>query len=193
MRYDWHEKITPQPGSRTYFEVIDRRFASAASYLPRDSALWSGLTCRADHGQRQFVTGIDLTEAAAEMTKKRFEQFGIPGAVMQMDAEEMSFADGSFDFIWSWGVIHHSAYTRRLLKAMHRVLRPGGTATVMVYHRNWWNFAVVYGLLKGMGQGQLRKHQSLHGVAQVATDGAIARYYRVNEWRERGSSIQGCR
>jgi hypothetical protein len=21
---------------------------------------------------------------------------------MQMDAEEMSFADGSFDFIWSW-------------------------------------------------------------------------------------------
>jgi len=125
------------------------------------------------------------------MTKKRFEQFGIPGAVMQMDAEEMSFADGSFDFFWSWDVIHHSAYTRRLLKAMHRVLRPDGTATVMV--RNWWNSAVVYGLLKGMGQGQLRKHQSLHRVAQVVTDGAIARYYRVNEWRERGSSIQGCR
>jgi hypothetical protein len=74
---------------------------------------------------------------------------------------------------------------------MHRVLRSGGTATVMVYQRNWWNFAVVYGLLKGMGQGQLRKHQSLHRVAQAATDGAIARYYRV--WRERGSSIQACR
>jgi 2-polyprenyl-3-methyl-5-hydroxy-6-metoxy-1,4-benzoquinol methylase len=60
------------------------------------------LTCGADRGQRQFVTGIGLTEAAAETTKKRSEQFGIPGAVMQMDAEEMSFADGSFDFIWSW-------------------------------------------------------------------------------------------
>ena len=34
----------------------------------------------------------------------------------------MEFADNSFDFIWSWGVIHHSADTQRVLREMHRVL-----------------------------------------------------------------------
>jgi ubiquinone/menaquinone biosynthesis C-methylase UbiE len=101
-----------------------------------------------------------------------------------MDAEDMEFADASFDFIWSWGVIHHSADTRRVLAEMNRVLRPSGRATVMVYHRNWWNFFVVHGGLKGLVQGQLKLLGNLHKIAQGATDGAIARYYRPYEWRD---------
>ena len=62
------------------------------------------------------------------MTSRRLKLFNIPGKVLQMDAEDMNFADYSFDFIWSWGVIHHSADTRRVLQEMHRVLRRGGTA-----------------------------------------------------------------
>ena len=42
------------------------------------------------------------------MTAKRLKLFNIPGKVLQMDAEHMNFADNSFDFIWSWGVIHHT-------------------------------------------------------------------------------------
>ena len=30
-------------------------------------------------------TGIDLTETVASMTRTRFEQFGIPGAIIQMN------------------------------------------------------------------------------------------------------------
>ena len=205
MRYDWREEIAAEPGSKAYFEEVDRRFfASANSYLPAkkypfDSLVdFEGLRDKdvleigVGHGSHAALlaakaksfTGIDLTEAAVTMTKKRFDQFAIPGTILQMDAEKMSFADSSFDFIWSWGVIHHSADTKRIIKEMNRVLRPGGTATVMVYHRNWWNFGLVYGLLKGVGQGQLKKHKSLHHVAQAATDGAIARYYRQDEWRD---------
>src|SRR5205085_539710 len=81
-------------------------------------------------------TGIDLTTCAVEMTSERLKLFKIPGAVLEMDAEHMSFGDGSFDYIWSWGVIHHSADTNRVLKEMHRVLRPGGKCTVMIYYRS---------------------------------------------------------
>lgn len=205
MRYDWREEIAADAGSKAYFEEIDRRFfSSAANYLPPrqrpfDALIdFEGLESKdvleigVGHGSHAALiaaraksfTGIDLTEAAAAMTRKRFEQFGIPGTIIQMDAEEMSFADGSFDLIWSWGVIHHSADTRRLLLEMHRVLRRGGTTTVMVYHHNWWNFGLIYGLVKGIAQGQLRKHRSLHRVVQAATDGAIGRYYSVHEWCE---------
>jgi SAM-dependent methyltransferase len=117
------------------------------------------------------------------MTSKRLRLFDIPGKVLEMDAEQMSFPDGSFDFIWSWGVIHHSADTHRVLREMNRVLRPNGTSTVMVYHRSWWHSYIVYGLLKGVIQGKMREHGSLHHVSQAAIDGAIARCYLPREWR----------
>jgi len=53
----------------------------------------------------------------------------------------------------------------------------------MVYHSSWWNSWVVCGLLKGVFQGELRRHGSLHRAGQAATDGAIARSYTPRQWR----------
>jgi ubiquinone/menaquinone biosynthesis C-methylase UbiE len=204
MRYDWREKLTQIPGSEEYFREIDGRFlASVRKYMPwknlpfeqlipfdqlRDKDVLEIGVGQGTHAEliakhcRSF-TGIDLTAHAAEMTSKRFRLFKLPGNVLEMDAEEMGFANNSFDFIWSWGVIHHSADTRQVLKEMHRVLRPNGKCVVMVYHRSWWNSWVVSALLRGLLQGELRRHGSLHRVGQAATDGAIARSYTPREWR----------
>lgn len=204
MRYDWREKIHFEYGTKEYFEEVDRRFlGSAEAYLPFRSKPFDQLipysrlrgldvleigVGQGTHAQLiapdcRNYTGIDLTEIATRTTALRFKTLGIPGKVLQMDAEAMAFADASFDFIWSWGVIHHSADTNRVLQEMRRVLRPGGRATVMVYHRSWWNYFIIYGLLKGIFRGRLRKEGDLHHVAQNATDGAIARFYRRDEWR----------
>jgi ubiquinone/menaquinone biosynthesis C-methylase UbiE len=196
MRYDWREKITETPGSEEYFREIDGRFlASVRKYMPwknvpfeqlipfdqlRDKDVLEIGVGHGTHAQlitthcRSF-TGIDLTAYAAEITCKRFRLFKLPGNVLQMDAEEMGFPNSSFDFIWSWGVIHHSADTPRVLKEMHRVLRPNGKCVVMVYHQSWWSSLV--GLFKGVLQGELRRRGSLH------TDGAIARCYTPQEWQ----------
>jgi len=205
MRYDWREEIGHEPGTRAYFEEIDRRFfAAARQYLPETWRPFDALIDFASlrtrdvleigvgHGSHagliapycKSFTGIDLTERAARMTGRRFEVMGLHGRVLQMDAEQMSFPDGSFDSIWSWGVIHHSSNTRRVLEEMTRVLRPGGTATVMVYHRSPWRFLVEDGLLKGVLRGDLFRLGSLVSVNQAATDGAIARFYTEREWVE---------
>jgi ubiquinone/menaquinone biosynthesis C-methylase UbiE len=204
MRYDWREQLIETPGSAEYFREIDRRFlASVHKYMPWKNVPFEQLIPfeqlhdkdvleigigHGTHAQliaphcRSF-TGIDLTARATEMTSKRFKLFKLPGSVLEMDAEEMSFPNSSFDFIWSWGVIHHSADTQQVLKEMQRVLRPGGKCVVMVYHRSWWIFWIVYGLFKGVLQGNLRKRGSVHQVGQATTDGAIARYYTPQEWR----------
>jgi ubiquinone/menaquinone biosynthesis C-methylase UbiE len=65
-----------------------------------------------------------------------------------MDAEHLAFPDASFDFVWSWGVIHHSSNTWQIVGEIQRVLKPGGTAVIMVYHRGWWNY-YVWGMLIG--------------------------------------------
>jgi ubiquinone/menaquinone biosynthesis C-methylase UbiE len=203
MRYDWREAL-PTPGSEEYFLEIDRRFlASASTYMPWEDIPFDQLipfkklrekdvleigVGQGTHAQliaprcRSF-TGIDLTRYSVEMTSKRLKLFQLPGKILEMDAERMDFSDNTFDFIWSWGVIHHSADTSQVLQEMHRVLRPGGKCVVMVYHRSWWNYWVVCGLLKGVFQGSLRKQGSVHRVNQAATDGAIARLYRPVEWQ----------
>jgi ubiquinone/menaquinone biosynthesis C-methylase UbiE len=204
MRYDWREEIVAPPGSEAYFIEIDRRFlASARKYMPWAEVPFDGVIPFAElrnqdvleigvgqgtHAQLlaprcKSFTGIDLTSHAAAMTARRLKLFKMPGRVLQMDAEAMDFADNSFDFIWSWGVIHHSADTRRVLQEMYRVLRPGGRSTIMVYYKSWWTF-YVRGFLRGVFQWQFGKQASLHRVAQSATDGAIARYYTQRQWQE---------
>jgi ubiquinone/menaquinone biosynthesis C-methylase UbiE len=204
MRYDWREGIAAKPGSEAYFAEIDQRFLSSArKYMPWDSAPFDEVipfdelrdkdvleigVGQGTHAQLlttccKSFTGIDLTSSAAEMTARRLKLFNIPGNILQMDAEEMAFADCSFDFIWSWGVIHHSADTRGVLQEMHRVLRPGGRCAVMVYYKSWWHFYFC-GFLRGVFQRQFKKQVSLHRVAQSVTDGAVARYYTRREWRE---------
>jgi SAM-dependent methyltransferase len=205
MRYDWRNRIRHPEFSREYYREIDARFFDdAIQYLPwkeipfdsvidfdslaRKDVLEIGTGC-GSHAQilaeraRSF-TGIDLTEYAVNSTSKRLETFGLKGTLLQMDAEKMSFPDESFDFVWSWGVIHHSSDTGRILREIRRVLRPGGTAVTMVYHRSVWHYYVFAGFFHGVLMGDLLKTRSIHKTVQRCTDGGLARYYTRAEWRE---------
>lgn len=81
------------------------------------------------------LTGIDLTARAVEHTRKRFELFGLRSNLRVADAESLPFADESFDWVYSWGVLHHSPDTAKGVSEVLRVLRPRGTAKVMIYHK----------------------------------------------------------
>ncbi|MGD9561926.1 MAG: class I SAM-dependent methyltransferase [Pyrinomonadaceae bacterium] len=207
MRYDFSESVEVQEFSREFYTEIDRRFfRDAAAYLPYKEIPFDGLidfgslaekdvleigVGMGSHAQllaprSKTFTGIDLTSYAIESTSARMNVFGLerPGVkVVRMDAEKLEFDDNSFDFIWSWGVIHHSSNTRQILREMHRVLRPGGTATTMVYHRNFWNYYVYSGFFGGIVKRHLFRTGSLHKVRQTEIDGALARFYTVPEWR----------
>jgi SAM-dependent methyltransferase len=203
MRYDWQTAVGYQPFSPDFYAEIDRRFfAAAREFLPDENLPFDSLIDFASlrdkdvleigvgngshaqllAGHARSFTGIDLTDYAVRSTSERLRRAGLPGAIRRMDAEAMEFADNSFDFIWSWGVIDHSADTRRVLQEMRRVLRPGGRAVTMVFHRNGWNYYIVGGLFHGVLRGDLFKTWSLHKTVQRYTDGALARIYSVPEW-----------
>ena len=70
--------------------------------------------------------GIDLTARAIEITKKRLSFYDLSSNLKVGDAENLEFSDNSFDFIYSWGVIHHSPDTQKAVDEIYRVLKPGG-------------------------------------------------------------------
>lgn len=86
-------------------------------------------------------TGIDLTPHSIALARERFEIFDVPGRLEAVNAEDaIPFPDGSFDHIYSFGVIHHSPKPENIVREMHRVLRSGGTFTVMLYNRSSINY-----------------------------------------------------
>ena len=51
------------------------------------------------------LSEIDLTEAAIALTRRRFAMEGLTSDLRVGDAERLPFDGGSFDVVYSWGVI----------------------------------------------------------------------------------------
>jgi ubiquinone/menaquinone biosynthesis C-methylase UbiE len=99
-----------------------------------------------------IYNGIDLTNESVQRVKMRCGLFGLPYESIQvMNAEQMTFPDASFDIVFSHGVIHHSPRIHTIVNEIHRVLREGGTAVVMVYHKNSLNYHFSIKVIRRLG------------------------------------------
>ena len=201
MTYDWEGERSVEEGSKEWFNQLDEEFwqvskafahpdypnctpySSLVDYSELKGKKMLEIGCGSGAQAAVFanagaeITAIDLTERAIEMTKRRFDLFDIKNAtIMQSDAENLPFDDNNFDFVWSWGVIHHSANTEKIAQEIYRVLKPGGKASIMIYNRNSVRY-IVYGLYQGIFKAKFLKHHSLYAVNMTYTDGHIARHY----------------
>jgi len=143
-----------QAAHRYRLEPFIESFADFSSAQGK-RVLEIGVGLGADH-QRfgesgAILSGVDLTARAVEHVRRRFQLFGLHSNLAVGDAENLQFPDDSFDLVYSWGVLHHSPDTPKAFAEAHRVLRPGGTAKVMIY-QTWSLVGLMlwtrYGLLR---------------------------------------------
>jgi len=87
-------------------------------------------------------TGVDLTTAAVEATRSHFQSLGLNGSFQTENAERLSFPKERFDFVYSHGVLHHTLRPEAAFSEVFRVLKPGGRAILMLYHKNSFNYYV---------------------------------------------------
>jgi 2-polyprenyl-3-methyl-5-hydroxy-6-metoxy-1,4-benzoquinol methylase len=195
MSYDWRGEIQHPRFSREWFDAIDAAHVFGARLFATDQRLFDrvmpldalagkkvleigcgmGLHTRTMAAAGADVTAIDLTPTAVEATQQRLALEGLRATVLQQDAETLPFPDRSFDFVWSWGVIHHSSRTGRIVRQIARVLKPTGEARVMVYNREGMAARVAYFRTHLLGGGFLK--QSFEETLYKSSDGFSARFY----------------
>ncbi len=98
------------------------------------------------------ATGVDLSSASLEQAKRRCEMAGYAADLRVSDAEHLPFPDETFDIVYSYGVMHHSPDTPQCIRQAWRVLKPGGTLRIMIYHHpslTGFMLWLRYGFLRG--------------------------------------------
>src|SRR6185295_5686645 len=106
-------------GTRDFFESVERhRYTQYAPWMPATmgfdkfpGAQLLEIGCGMGSDLVQFArggaqcTGIDLTPRSVEISRHRFELFGLTGNFILSDGERLPFASDSFDVVYSNGVL----------------------------------------------------------------------------------------
>ena len=136
---DMREQFETQARERYLLEPDLPKIADFAQGSGKD-VLEIGVGMGADHLEwakswPRSLCGIDLTERAVAFARERLDLYGFHSDVRIGDAEHLPYGDNAFDIVYSWGVLHHTPDTTQAIREVYRVLRPGGTAKIMIYHR----------------------------------------------------------
>ncbi len=81
--------------------------------------------------------GLDIAAGPVQMVRDRWRRTGGEGAetrVIQGSVLELPWPDARFDYVFTIGCLHHTGDLPRAVSEVRRVLRPGGTAVVMLYN-----------------------------------------------------------
>lgn len=141
-------------GTKEYFEEVEKRKYFVESHIPNfaEFSKWDGkrvleIGCGigtdavnfAKHGADYI--GIELSDVSLDITRKRFELFGLKGAFYNIDAQDMdalSKVGTDFDLIYSFGVIHHSPDPQKIIDNCFQLLKSDGTFKIMMYAEQSW-------------------------------------------------------
>ena len=150
---------SPRPlGTREYFDEVEERKYLVEPHIPGFAQFgrWKArkvieIGCGIGTDAVNFAragadyTGIELSEASLEIARKRFEVFELPGRLVSCNAERLSdcVERRSFDFAYSFGVIHHTPDQRAVVAEIRNILRDDGEFRMMLYAKNSWKDAMI--------------------------------------------------
>jgi len=119
-------------------------------------------------GPRGQVTGIDLADGMARETEMEIERRGLNQAeARQMDAENLTFPDSSFDFVLCGFSLQFFPHLQQALSDFRRVLKPSGHIAVTTWASdderwNWFDdLRNEYGAVVKLGSQSLDKPEEI--------------------------------
>jgi SAM-dependent methyltransferase len=136
------------------------------------------------------VVGIDISNNSVKVANKGKQELGRNNvSFLTGDAENLEFENNSFEFVYSIGVLHHTPDTQKGINEIYRVLKPDGTAIIMLYRKY---------CPKGMVTSLIRKISSLIDIfsgKRFFINGFLQRSYAKKSHGSHGTALNelfGC-
>lgn len=151
-------------GTKAYFDAVTAKRYRAEPHIldfagfhhwrgRRVLEIGSGIGTDAEQFARhgaEFV-GIDISQESLHLSRQRFDVYGLEGEFHLGSVTDIGFLRtlGTFDLVYSYGVLHHFPGMRNHLVNIRELLKPQGELRFMVYAKNSWKYAMIQ---KGLDQ-----------------------------------------
>ncbi len=185
-------------GSKEYFDEVEARKYLVEPHIPRFAEFdrWAGkrvleVGCGIGTDSINFaragahLTAVDLSSESLQIARQRAEVMGVADRIefVQANAEELtSTVGGTYDLVYSFGVVHHTPHPERALEQIRALVAPSGTLKLMVYHRHSWK---VFWIIVTKGYGRFWKTGELVATYSEAQTGCPVTFsYTRREGRE---------
>ena len=150
--YDaWHRRIfdadpSHADASSPWYQLVSEYIGGIAGLRVLEVACGRGGFVRQLANAGAHVIGCDFSSAALRTasTKLRATEERPEATLIQGDAQNLPFADNSFDLVVSCETIEHLPDVESAVRGMHRVTRPGGK--LFLTTPNYANFMGLYAL-----------------------------------------------
>jgi SAM-dependent methyltransferase len=116
-----------------FARLLDRAIPGDARIV--DVGCGTGQMCLYLSRADRIVVGADLTRASLRLAASAAQRFGLTRVrFVETDLRRPGLIPGSFDVVYSAGVLHHTPDPRASFARMARLARPGGMIVLGVYN-----------------------------------------------------------
>jgi ubiquinone/menaquinone biosynthesis C-methylase UbiE len=115
------------------------------------------------------VVGVDISATGLDDARRRGDSLGYTNVLFQQGSVlDLPFPDSTFDFVCCSGVLHHTPAVDRGLFEIHRVLKPGGSAYLLLYGSGGMFWPLNYllrALARVLGRSEVERYVAGAGYA----------------------------
>lgn len=132
--YNPRENIRLQDQASTLVELLhsDTSYSEGSQVLEAGCGVGAQTITLARNSQKAYITSIDISEASVAEAKKRVTSEGFSNVRFQQgDIFNLPFKPQSFDHIFVCFVLEHLARPVEALNCLEKLLKVGGTITVI--------------------------------------------------------------
>lgn len=177
-------------GTKEYFDEVEYKKYFVENHIPEfaEFGKWKNkkvleIGCGIGTDSINFVrngadlTCVELSEKTLEVCKKRFEVYGLNAKFICCNAEELDnyiFGE-TYDLIYSFGVIHHSPNTKKIVENLCKFSQKDTVIKIMIY--SLFSFKTIESLFKFGHKFKFNPKKSIEYYAESQLGCPVARTY----------------
>lgn len=188
---------TKEIGTKPYFDDVERRKYFVEPHIPKfaDFEKWKGkkvleIGCGIGTDSINFakagaiLTCVELSDVSLELTKKRFDVFGLTAKFYSANAEELSkiVPIESYDLIYSFGVIHHTPNPSNVFNEIKKYANQNTVVKIMLYAKYSWK-SIMFFITQGY-KFNFSLNKTIQYYAEAQLNCPVANVYTKNSLKE---------